>query len=194
MCSLQAYRASRSYVSSCYTLHSHHSETLTKGRLNSSNLIVEPSTLANPVKVVSDLDFLRNVPLFKDLKEEALRALLADSREETFPAGYTILRDGSQLADFYIIVKGKVEVRKKKLALARLKRGQFFGEMAFVNDLPTGRSADIIASEETTCLIMPGAKWYAFLRKNPDVSIEVIRTIASRLREADWTAGALNSS
>lgn len=144
-------------------------------------------------KVISDLGILRNVPLFKDLKDEELRAMLAESREETFRSENVILRDGSPLADFYIIVKGKVEVRKKKLVLARLKSGQFFGEMAFVNDLPTGRSADIIASEETTCIIIPGAKWYAFLRKNPDVSIEVIRTIASRLREADWTVGALNN-
>lgn len=71
---------------------------------------------------------------------------------------------------------------KKGVAIATLREGQFFGEMAFLNDRPTGRSADIIAVDKTRCLSIKGPVWYAFLRKNPDVAIEVIRTLANRQR------------
>ena len=139
------------------------------------------------------IEFLQMVPVFSGLEEKTLESLLDHADEETFPAGAVILREGSPLADLYIVLRGKVEVRKKNAVLARLGKGQFFGEMAFLNELPTGRSADIVAIEETRCLSIKGPVFYAFLRRNPDTAIEVIRMLASRLREADWTLGVLEN-
>lgn len=139
------------------------------------------------------VDLLRGVPVLAELDKGALNSLLSDASERTFAAGEAIIKDGSYLANLYIIVSGRVEVRKKGSLIAKLGKGQFFGEMAFLNDKPTGRSADIVAVDETRCLDIPGAKWYAFLRRNPDVAIEVIRVLSDRLRNADWTLGELQN-
>ncbi|MGA2665435.1 MAG: cyclic nucleotide-binding domain-containing protein [Nitrososphaerales archaeon] len=130
------------------------------------------------------LELLRRVPILHGIEARSLRSLLDDAGEETFPAGHAIVKDGSLLANLYIILEGEVEVRKKKTVIAKLGKGQFFGEMAFLNDQPTGRSADIVATEETRCLSIEGPAWYGFLRKNPDVAIEVIGALARRLRQS----------
>lgn len=146
-----------------------------------------------PAKKEDAVELLQRVPVLSGLEPDALASLARDVSEAKFGAGDTIVKDGSFLADLYIITAGRVEVRKRGKTIAKLGRGQFFGEMAFLNDSPTGRSADIVAIEETTCLDVKGAVWYAFLRRNPDVSIEVIRMLADRLRNTDWTLSELQN-
>jgi CRP/FNR family transcriptional regulator, cyclic AMP receptor protein len=139
------------------------------------------------------IELLRRVPVLSELSEEALKSLLNEATEQAFAPNQVIIKDGSYLADLYIILSGRVEVKKKGSSIAKLGKGQFVGEMAFVNDGPTGRSADIVALEETHCLTIKGATWYAFLRRNPDVAIEVIRTLADRLRNIDWNFSELQN-
>lgn len=136
---------------------------------------------------------LRGVSILADPSDTMLESLLAEATEKTFGADQTIIKDGSYLANLYITISGRVEVRKKASIIARLGKGQFFGEMVFLNDKPTGRSADIVAVEETRCLEIPGPVWYAFLRRNPDVALEAIRTLADRLRNVDWALGELQN-
>jgi CRP/FNR family transcriptional regulator, cyclic AMP receptor protein len=132
------------------------------------------------------MGYLKQVPVLQGLEDKSLESLRRDAEEETYSSGKVIVKEGSLLSDLYIILRGRVEVRRKGASIAKLGRGQFFGEMAFLNEEPTGRSADIVAMEETDCLRIKGPAWYSFLRKNPDVAIEVIRTLTSRLRSTDW--------
>jgi CRP-like cAMP-binding protein len=128
---------------------------------------------------------LRNVPIFYNLNDEAIKSLLHIATEENFPSGKLIVKEGSRDDILHVILSGKVEVRKMGKILASLSTGQFFGEMAFLDDLPSERSADVVSLELTRTLTIPGWSWYSFLRKNPDVAIEVIRTLGHRLREAN---------
>jgi CRP/FNR family transcriptional regulator/voltage-gated potassium channel len=139
------------------------------------------------------IELLHTVSIFRDIPDKDLESLLLVANESTFQPGQVIVKDGSLLADFYILLSGKVEVRKKDTVLATLKMGEFFGEMAFLNDKPTGRSADIVALEQTRCLYIKGAQFYSFLRKNPDVAIEIMRTLANRLREVNWALSSLQN-
>jgi CRP/FNR family transcriptional regulator, cyclic AMP receptor protein len=128
---------------------------------------------------------LRNVPIFYNLNEDSIKTLLEIASETTFAPGRVIVKEGSRDDTLHVILNGQVEVRKNGRPIASLGTGQFFGEMAFLDDLPSERSADVVTVEETRSLSIPGWSWYSFLRKNPDVAIEVIRTLAHRLREAN---------
>ena len=139
------------------------------------------------------VEALRRVPMFSELEPRELESLLDESALKTYEEGATVIKDGSLLADMYVIAKGKVEVRKKGKLIARLNEGQFFGEMAVLNAEPTGRSADVLATERTTCVRIRGLAWTAFLRKNPDVAIEVIRLLASRLRKTSRSLSLLQN-
>ena len=128
---------------------------------------------------------LRGVPIFYRLGDDSLKVLLEIGRRVTFPSQTIIITEGGSGSELHLILRGLVSVRKKGKEIARLGRGQFFGEMAFLDDLPARRTADVFSIEETDCLEIPGSSWYTYLRQNPDAAIEVIRTLAHRLREAN---------
>jgi len=129
------------------------------------------------------LKLLHNVPIFFNLDNDALKNIIAISTQATFAPNKAIIQEGGYGDSLHLILTGQVEVRKAGKSIANLGIGQFFGEMAFLDDLSKKRSADVIAIEETSCLVIPAWSWYNFLRKNPDVAIEVIRSLAHRLRD-----------
>jgi CRP/FNR family transcriptional regulator, cyclic AMP receptor protein len=128
---------------------------------------------------------LRNVPIFYNLNDDSIRSLLDIASDSNYPVGKVIVKEGSRDDNLHVILSGSVEVRKNGKTIASLGNGQFFGEMAFLDDLPSERSADVVSTAPTRSLSIPGWSWYAFLRRNPDVAIEVIRTLGHRLREAN---------
>ena len=142
------------------------------------------------VESSSLIQSLRNVPILYKLDEAKLQRLSEIGKELNFESGMTIIKEFEPDRTFYLILQGTVEVRKGNFVLSKLGAGQFFGEMAFVDDIPTERSANVVATEQLKCLAIQGWSWYNFLRSNPDVSIEVIRVLASRLREANEALAA----
>ncbi|MDA4111634.1 MAG: cyclic nucleotide-binding domain-containing protein [Thaumarchaeota archaeon] len=129
------------------------------------------------------LKLLHNVPIFYDLDDKALKSIVEVGTEATFAPNKMIIQEGGYGDSLHLVLLGKVEVRKGGKLITSLGVGQFFGEMAFLDDLSRKRSADVVAVEETKCLVIPAWSWYNFLRKNPDVAIEVIRSLAHRLRD-----------
>jgi CRP-like cAMP-binding protein len=93
------------------------------------------------------------------------------------------MREGEQSVVFHVILSGKVEIVKKGKRLSKLGTGEFFGEMGlFTGDT---RSADVIALDPTRCLALTAWSFRSFLRHNPSIAFEVIRTLALRLSEKD---------
>ncbi|XP_063243757.1 cGMP-dependent protein kinase, isozyme 2 forms cD5/T2 isoform X1 [Bacillus rossius redtenbacheri] len=105
-------------------------------------------------------DFLKSVPIFKDLPEETL-IKISDVLEETFyNEGDYIVRQGARGDTFFIISKGKVKVTIKQpntveeKYIRTLQKGDFFGEKALQGD--DLRTANIIADdpEGVSCLVI----------------------------------------
>ena len=93
--------------------------------------------------------------------------------------------------DMYIIYKGKVglytgDVLRHKRLLAIVEAGDFFGEMALVDDSP--RSATAIAVEDNTqLLVLDKHKFTYLLRHQPDFALVVMGKLCRQLREANKT-------
>ncbi|XP_046673106.1 cGMP-dependent protein kinase, isozyme 2 forms cD5/T2 isoform X1 [Homalodisca vitripennis] len=105
-------------------------------------------------------DFLKSVPIFKNLPEETL-IKISDVLEETFyNEGDYIIRQGARGDTFFIISKGKVKVTIKQpnteeeKFIRQLRKGDFFGEKALQGD--DLRTANIVADdpEGVTCLVI----------------------------------------
>jgi CRP/FNR family transcriptional regulator, cyclic AMP receptor protein len=126
---------------------------------------------------------LAEVPLFAGLKGKQIKSVAtAFARERSYDSGEIIEKEGDDGVAFYLITNGSVEVRKAQKLVARLKRGQFFGEMALIEKLP--RSATIVAGEAgTKCLVMPVWNFKAALENDPKVAMGVMKELARRLRE-----------
>ncbi|XP_063625841.1 cGMP-dependent protein kinase, isozyme 2 forms cD4/T1/T3A/T3B isoform X3 [Cydia splendana] len=104
-------------------------------------------------------DFLKSVPIFKNLPEDTL-IKISDVLEEThYQNGDYIVRQGARGDTFFIISKGQVKVTQKlpnndEKFIRSLTKGDFFGEKALQGD--DLRTANIIADapEGTTCLVI----------------------------------------
>uniref|UniRef100_A0A0A9X2E0 cGMP-dependent protein kinase n=1 Tax=Lygus hesperus TaxID=30085 RepID=A0A0A9X2E0_LYGHE len=105
-------------------------------------------------------DFLKSVPIFKDLPEETL-IKISDVLEETYyNEGDYIIRQGARGDTFFIISKGQVKVTIKQpnsldeKFIRTLRKGDFFGEKALQGD--DLRTANIIVDdpEGVSCLVI----------------------------------------
>ncbi|EPQ27737.1 uncharacterized protein PFL1_04874 [Pseudozyma flocculosa PF-1] len=96
--------------------------------------------------------FLKDVPLFEHLSA-AERAKVSDSLEpRDYAIGERVITQGERGSEFFIIVEGDAEVRKRKSpedggqeeTVGKLSRGDYFGELALLNNAP--RAASVVAS------------------------------------------------
>jgi CRP-like cAMP-binding protein len=105
----------------------------------------------------------------------------------TYSAGDIIFAQGDLGTDMFIIQDGEVDIIKhisgESHHLSHLERGDFFGEMALLENVP--RTADAIAKTDVKVLIINGSRFDEMLRKNPEIAVRIIRKYSKRLREAN---------
>ncbi len=136
---------------------------------------------------MSTADLLGEVWLFHNANKASLEKLAAFAFNREYKAGDVIMEEGQTGNGMYMITEGKVEVLKGDLAspqrVAELGKGEVFGEMALLDELP--RSASVRALEDTTCIGIDRFLFISQLQKDPAVAITMIQVLAERLREAN---------
>ncbi len=101
-----------------------------------------------------------------------------------FRAGDFVFREGEAGAEMYIIQAGEVEILKlahdELHRLAILEEGDFFGEMAILEELP--RTAAARAHTDCALLKIDHSTFDQLIRHNPEISIRMLRKLCNRLR------------
>jgi len=123
-----------------------------------------------------------SVPLFSSVNKKQLDSLVRAGRERTFKEGEKIVAEGDTGVGFYLILDGKVEVRKGSKPIATLTRGQYFGEMSLIDR--EGRSADVVAVAPTKCFLITVWVFTTLVEKNPQIALSMLKELAKRLRAA----------
>jgi len=129
------------------------------------------------------VEILGAVPLFRGLEDSDLKAIAKLSKDMTFKTDETIVKEGDGRFGFYVIIDGRVEVRKSGKKVAELKRGSFFGELSLLDDQP--RSADVVATEPTKCKVILRWSFWTLLSENKNVMKGLFSEMARRLRATD---------
>ena len=130
-------------------------------------------------------EFLRQTGLFSKCSDKDLDGVIATAKQRTFDAGATMVREGDPGArGFYLILSGKAEVRKGGTPVDSMGPGDFFGEMALLLEDPP-RTADVVALEPTTTLVMTQWDFKALLTSHPEGSASIMLELAQRLRNTD---------
>lgn len=136
---------------------------------------------------VPHVDLLRKVPLFRDLPEGDITRLAQVSVEESFPSETVIVAVGEPGHTLYVVLEGEVQVlypaRSQDFELARLKEGDFFGEMALLNDMP--RSATVRSVGEVRTLAVEQEDFRKIVRERPDLALMLMEMMSIRIRNAD---------
>ena len=127
------------------------------------------------------LDSLSQIALFADLSRPQLEDVAHQFEDEMFGDGQRVLRQGMSGTALYVILDGEAAVRRNGDELARLARGDFFGEISVLTGhAPT---ADVVAAGLLRCLVIPGPEVDEFLLQRPHVMLRMLRAEAVRI----WT-------
>jgi len=104
----------------------------------------------------------------------------------SYKAGTVIVEEGAREQAMFVVEAGSVEIFGTEGGAVRtirtLAAGDFFGEMALLEDRP--RTASARAATDCTLLVLDAAALEALLRAHPEVAIPMLRKMAGRLREA----------
>ncbi|MGE5207761.1 MAG: DUF1003 domain-containing protein [Alphaproteobacteria bacterium] len=131
---------------------------------------------------------LRHVPLFESLDNDAAHELCELLESVDLKSGAVVFRAGDEGDAMYLIEDGKVRicVRAKdghEVTLTELERGDFFGEMALLDGKP--RSADAVVQENARLAVLSREHFLSFVRRNPNVALEMLTALTNRLRHTD---------
>jgi len=150
-------------------------------------------TSMNAMPVVSPL-LLRNVPLFSLVPEGQLLLLTRVLSRKAYPKNSTVIAAGDPTDALYIVISGRLKVimsdnEGREVILANLNQGEFFGEMGLIDQAP--RSATVTTIESCELLTITRTDFTKCLQGNFDLTMNVIRGLVKRLREADKKIGSL---
>jgi HEAT repeat protein len=131
---------------------------------------------------------LKQVPLFATLSLDQLEAVHQITREVTFLAGETIVREGDPGGELYLLLEGTVQAWKsfgtpRAHRLNTISAISYFGEMAILDDEP--RSASVVAVDRARLLSLDGRSLKELIHQMPEISFEIFRELTSRVRAAE---------
>jgi CRP-like cAMP-binding protein len=100
-----------------------------------------------------------------------------------------IFEEGSTGSEMYLIHSGRVllSVRRnetRQVPLVILNPGDFFGEMALVDDSPRSTTASAV-EDDTELIVMDRARFLFMVRQQPEFALSLMHTLCQRLREMD---------
>lgn len=139
-----------------------------------------------------DFDVIKELRgAFPDLDQEALENLSGLVRTQTYGPNILICKEGAYEYVFYLIVDGEVAITKhfegtEERVLRYSTAGDFFGEMALIQDQP--RSANVRTTRDTTVLEFDRDVFEHLMTSSPNLAWRMVRITFDRLRANDQTA------
>jgi CRP/FNR family transcriptional regulator, cyclic AMP receptor protein len=97
-----------------------------------------------------------------------------------FTKGRTIFQEGDHGEEFFIVMRGQVEIRRGDRHLETLGPDGIFGEMALIDDNP--RSATVVALTDVTLAPIKENQFLFLVQNTPFFALSVMRVLAHRLR------------
>jgi len=131
--------------------------------------------------------FLAKVPLLASLKERQLKRLAKRFVTRKYKAGQDIVTQGKGGSGLFIVVSGKAEAIRARTdgstaVVNVFGPTDFFGELALLDEEP--RTASVITTEETECLVLSQWEFFGELREDADMAITILQELAKRFRRA----------
>lgn len=125
------------------------------------------------------IELIAKVPLFAGLTKPQLARIASIADEIDLRKGKILTREGDRGREFFVLLEGEAEVRRKGRKLATRRAGEFFGEIALVSDVP--RVATVTATTPVRALVIRDTEFRALLHATPEIALKVLSAVAERL-------------
>lgn len=117
--------------------------------------------------------------------DDVREVLARNGRQLRVRKGHVLLAVGLPANDVYLVTEGSVSVslvssQGRETVLRLIEKGEMFGELAAIDGQP--RSADVVAVENSTLLVIPGATFTGLIESEPVVSLWLARYLAHQVR------------
>ncbi|MEC4803371.1 MAG: Crp/Fnr family transcriptional regulator [Jaaginema sp. PMC 1079.18] len=126
-------------------------------------------------------------PLFNNANQDTLEWLLTVAVQHDYPTNRAVLMEDSWGNAVYFIVSGWVKVRRlsgdKAATLAILSQGDFFGEMAILDESP--RSTDVVALSSVQLISVSAQRFIQTLFKDSQLHHRMLQLMVQRLRQSN---------
>jgi CRP-like cAMP-binding protein len=133
--------------------------------------------------VAAPRELLERVPLFADLDKREMQGLASSMKERIFNAGDQITTEGKTGIGFFVIEDGEASVMVGGEQRGTLKGGDYFGEIALIDDSP--RTATITANTDLKTYGITSWEFRPLVAQNADLAWKMLQTMAKRLRAAE---------
>ena len=143
---------------------------------------------------MDEREVLRTVPIFSELSDEDITSLAHLALRKRYPKDTVVFFENEEGDFFFTILEGRIKVTilgddGREVILSVLGRGDFFGEMALLDNEP--RSATAIAVEDTELLSLHRNDFQSVLADNRSIMSALIRILTARLRRANHQISTL---
>jgi CRP/FNR family cyclic AMP-dependent transcriptional regulator len=143
---------------------------------------------------MDDQELLRTVPIFSELTDGDIASLGRLTSRRSFPKDTVVFFENEEGDSFFMILEGRIKVTilgddGREVILSMLGPGDFFGEMALLDNEP--RSATAIAVEETELLSLHRTDFQSVLTDNRSITTALIKVLTARLRRANHQISTL---
>jgi CRP/FNR family transcriptional regulator, cyclic AMP receptor protein len=143
---------------------------------------------------MDERELLRTVPIFSDLGEPEIVVLARLTKRVHFPKDAVVFFENAPGDSLFVIVEGRVRVTilgddGREIILSLLGPGDFFGELALIDNEP--RSATTIAEEDSELLCLSRADFEAVLKEHVSITKALLTVVAARLRHANHQISTL---
>jgi len=139
------------------------------------------------------MQFLRSIPLFAELSDDALRIVMDDLHLRQYRRDDIICRQGDESRELYIVFQGKVRIftvspAGDETSIYIFSSGDVIGEQAAIDGEP--RNATLKAVNNVSMLILPHERFAHYLHTMPQFSLGLVQLLNQKLR---WTAAYAES-
>jgi cAMP-binding proteins - catabolite gene activator and regulatory subunit of cAMP-dependent protein kinases len=128
------------------------------------------------------------IPFFREVDSDVLESLVPYLAERTFKKGTVIFFEGDEGDDVYFIRSGAVQIYTfdgtKKVILAYLRDGEYFGEMAMIKP-GARRSASAEAAQLTKVYALKRSAFERLIMEHPRLALYILDDTMERLRRAN---------
>jgi CRP-like cAMP-binding protein len=130
---------------------------------------------------VNRIDILKRIPIFQDLSKRELRIISQMVYDRSYEEGEFMFETGQPGAAMFVIENGEAHIVRKnmegeEILLARLKDGEFLGELALLDSSP--RSASAVVLKPTKALAIFREDLDKLLETNPELGGKVMKKLA----------------
>jgi PPM family protein phosphatase len=149
--------------------------------------------MARANRVARKREVLKKVPIFARLDERELMRVMQAADSKDYKAGEVIVQEAERGEELFVVLSGRVQVKRGDQVLTKLGPGEHFGEMALIRATP--RSATVVAEVDSDLLVIHRNEFFHILRDDHQIGVKMLWEFLGVLAERlDRTSGELFSA